>query len=103
MEKYILKVYDKAIIEMALSVLTSLIIIGLCSCNKKDDSKYLVELDDAISKNDHFVAQKEYLINELKRKYYGTNDEVEAYNIAIDIYQNYQYYSLDSAYIYIYG
>lgn len=101
MEKYILKVYDKAIIEMALSVLTSLIIIGLCSCNKKDDSKYLVELDDAISKNDHFVAQKEYLINELKRKYYGTNDEVEAYNIAIDIYQNYQYYSLDSAYIYM--
>lgn len=92
-------VFCSAVMRFTLAAIVFCVV--LCSCGSNIDNKYIVELDDAINKNEHFVAQKEYLINELKRKFYSANDDVEAYNLAIDIYQNYQYFSLDSAFIYM--
>ena len=75
--------------------------IGLCSCVNYDDNEYLVELDNAINQNPRYVAQKEHLINELKNRFVNAKSDKEAYDLAIDIYQNYQYFSLDSSFIYL--
>lgn len=60
-----------------------------------------MDVDRAIEMSDRHIAQKEYLINELKLQYNGTSDKEKQYNTLMDIYQNYQYFSLDSAFVYL--
>lgn len=78
-----------------------IVLISCCSCISDDNEKYLQEVDNAISMNERYISQKEHLINNLKANYVNAIDDDEGYNIMMDLYQNYQYYSLDSAFTYL--
>lgn len=77
------------------------ILTGLLLSSCGDNNKYLMEVDRAIEMSDRHIAQKEHLINELKLQYNGTSDKEKQYDTLMDIYQNYQYFSLDSAFVYL--
>lgn len=72
----------------------------LSSCSN-DNNKYLMDVDMAIEMSDKYIAPKEHLLNELKHKYYRASDKEKEYDTLMELYQNYQYFSLDSAFIYL--
>lgn len=94
---FAIKRYRNALLYAALlCVLTGM--SGSCS---KEENKYLADVDTTIEMSDRFVAQKEHVINELKHQYERTPDKETQYETLMEIYQSYQYFSLDSAFIYL--
>lgn len=89
-------------IIILLNIISFFISTGLLlsSCSN-DNNKYLMDVDMAIEMSDKYVAQKEHLLNELKHKYYRASDKEKEYDTLMELYQNYQYFSLDSAFIYL--
>lgn len=102
MKEIMCKIYRSIFNKNVKLIATTIAVcVGLYSCANYNDNEYLVELDNAINQNPRYVAQKEHLINELKNRFVNAKSNKEAYDLAIDIYQNYQYFSLDSAFIYL--
>ncbi len=84
-----------------IATLTFLVVFfSLTSCHD-DDNPYLADLDKAIDSNALFTDQKQNRIDSLKRLLTVAKTRREAYGLSMRIYQEYQYFSLDSSFVYI--
>lgn len=88
---------------MKLKFTTVLIILSaiLLGCRSSENDAALNELDKALDQSDRFILQKEHRISELKEALANVRTDRERYNANMDLYQNYQYYSFDSAFVYM--
>lgn len=78
-----------------------LIMFVAVSCNYEHVPQYIKDLDDALDNTSTFLRQKEYTISILKNKLSCSKSPEERYHTNIELYQNYQYFSLDSAFVFI--
>lgn len=71
------------------------------SCTSQPRDVALSELDHALDESERFIVQKEHKISEIKESFEKATNDRERYDACMELYQNYQYYSLDSAFIYL--
>jgi len=81
-------------------LITSTVFV-ITSCTSKHTPPYIRELDNALDNTSIFLDQKEYEIAILKNKLSNSRSLDDRYHVNIELYQNYQYFSLDSAFIFI--
>lgn len=76
-------------------------LLCLLSCERDCKDDCVLKLDEALDNYQTFIEQKEHMIFDLKNKLRASKTLDDQYYASMDLYQIYQYFSLDSAFIYI--
>ncbi len=88
-----------------LNVIWGILLLNSFSlCSQVNIDSLLNELDQAIVKQDTYIAAKEFEIDALKKQLQTTNGlSIEAYHLNNRLYEHYKQYNFDSALHYIYA
>lgn len=83
------------------TILLAVVFAFLAACKSTNADPALTELDKALNDTERFIVQKEHRISQLKESLAAASNDKERYDACMELYQTYQYYSFDSAFVYM--